>query len=73
MFRRKKDAGIQSIEYDLSKEKPILRCSICTGEKVFGFKDIATGKFREVGLITDDVQLARYMEICDISHVDKEY
>ena len=30
---------------------PVLRCSICTGEQVAGFRDNATGKFTDVMLI----------------------
>ena len=29
----------------------MLKCSICNGEQVAGFKDIHTGKFEEVMLI----------------------
>lgn len=45
MFKKKrKIAGT----YDCERQKPVLRCSICNGEQVAGFKDIHTGKFEEV-------------------------
>ena len=37
--------------YDSDTQKPVLRCSICTGEQVAGFVDNATGHFAEVQLI----------------------
>ena len=60
MFRKK----TAKETYDKENQKPIIRSSICTGEKVAGFKDIHTGKFTEVMLIKSDkdmkVFLARY-------------
>ena len=37
--------------YDKENKKPVLKCSICNGVQVAGFKDIHTGKFEEVMLI----------------------
>jgi len=37
--------------YDPEKQYPAIRCSICTGEKVAGFRDKAGGHFTEVMLI----------------------
>ena len=39
--------------YDKETSRPVLKCSICNGEQVAGFKDIHTGKFEEVMLIRD--------------------
>ncbi len=39
-------------KYDPAVLKPVIRASICTGEKTAGFKELATGRFREVMLIT---------------------
>jgi hypothetical protein len=45
LFHRKKEKkGFTG--YDPSICSPVLRCSICTGEQVAGFRDNATGKFR---------------------------
>ncbi len=46
-FRKKQEAH----PYDREKEKPVIRSSICTGEKVAGFRDLQTGKFTEMMLI----------------------
>ena len=47
MFGKKK----MSPSYDPTAQKPVLRCSICTGEQVAGFQDLHTGHFTEVQLI----------------------
>ena len=46
MLGRKKKT-LTKLEYDRENHRPILRCSICTGEQVAGFKNIHTG-FEEV-------------------------
>ena len=38
MLFMKKEKQIHS--YDKEKQIPVLRCSICTGEQVAGFKDL---------------------------------
>ena len=48
MFFRKK----KTKEYDKENKKPVLRCSICTGEQVAGFKDINSGVFEEEMMIS---------------------
>ena len=45
-FKKKETAG-----YDPAVQKPVLRCSICTGEQVAGFQDRRTGHVEEVQLI----------------------
>lgn len=46
------------------KQKPVLCMSVCTGEKVFGFRDIATGHVTEVACVRSEREyqalLARY-------------
>lgn len=52
---------IKKKTYDKVNQKPVVRSSICTGEKVAGFKDIHTGKFVDVMLIRDDKDLNEFM------------
>ena len=59
--------------YDHENQRPILRCSICTGEQVAGFKDIHTGKFEEVMLIRDERELREFMAQYGVSEVTREY
>lgn len=59
--------------YDKGNYKPVLKCSICNGEQVAGFKDIHTGKFEEVMLIRSQKDLEDFMHQYGISEVAKEY
>lgn len=58
MFGRKKNAAPA---FDGTGKTPVVRASICTGEKVAGYRDTATGKFVEVMLIRDDGDLRRFL------------
>lgn len=62
-----------AVTYDESTKKPVLRCSICNGEQVAGFKDIHTGKFEEVTLIRDGKELEEFMNLYGIKEISKEY
>ena len=54
--------------------KPVIRASICTGEKVAGFKDIRTGKIEEIMLIRSSEDLEKFKEIYEITEkISKEY
>ena len=44
-------------EYDKDSLIPVIRQSICTGEKVFGFEEIKTHRFHEIILIRNDRDL----------------
>ena len=59
MFFKKK---IQKKTYDPSQQKPVIKCSICNGEQVAGFQEIATGTFQEVTLIRDARDLNAFKE-----------
>ena len=59
--------------YDKNSKKPVLKCSICNGEQVAGFKDIHTGKFEEVTLIRNDRELEAFMNLYGIKEISKEY
>ena len=66
MFLKKKKQ--EQAEYDRDNWKPVLRCSICNGEQVAGFKHLHTGAFREEMLIQNDRE-SRY----GIDEIEKEY
>lgn len=59
--------------YDKDTYKPILKCSICNGEQVAGFKDIRTGKFEEVMLVREKKDLDDFMKRYGVSTISKEY
>jgi hypothetical protein len=56
LFKRKAPATVQPA-FDPEKLKPMIRCSICTGEKVAGFRHLEDGRFEEVMLIRDTEDL----------------
>lgn len=56
--------------YDRENLKPVIRSSICTGERVAGFKNIQTGKFSEVMLIRNGGDLQEFLDTYDISETD---
>lgn len=61
------------IEYDPERQKAVIKCSICNGEQVAGFKDKQTGHFKEVMLIKDSRDLDRFKEMYGLGEVIKEY
>lgn len=60
MFGRRK-RSVARIPYDKTGKVPVLRCSICTGEQVAGFRDSA-GHFEELLLIRNGEDLREFME-----------
>ena len=75
-FGRKKRRGTtlaEKIPFDPEKQIPVLRSSICTGEKVAGFKDLEGGHFTEVMLIRSPKDEQEFREIYGLESVKKEY
>lgn len=63
MFRKKR----KQCSFDRENLRPVIRSSICTGERVAGFKNIHTGKFSEVMLIRNDGDLEEFQDTYGIS------
>lgn len=70
VFRKKEK---QTKTYDRDKQIPVVRCSICTGEKVAGFKDVHTGKFEDIMLIRNDRDMEAFKKTYGVAEVKKEY
>ena len=70
MFGKKKRS---KKEFDSAIYHPVLKCSICTGEQVAGFKNKHTGKFEEVMLITDSRDLELFKKTYHLTELSKEY
>jgi hypothetical protein len=60
LFSRKTKKPEQT--YDPSVRKPVIRCSICTGEQVAGFRRLDTGAFEEVMLLKNADDLWKFKE-----------
>ena len=75
-FARKDRDGrelAEKIPFDPARQIAVLRSSICTGEKVAGFKDLEGGRFTEVMLIRSPKDEERFREIYGLESVKKEY
>ena len=69
MFRKK----TKKLQYDKENQIPVLKCSICNGEQVAGFKDIRTGKFEKVMFIRNQTDLDSFKELYGVENIGKEY
>lgn len=59
MFSFRKKAAPR---FDRAGKIPVIRSSICTGEKTAGYKDVKTGKYTEVMLIRGDRDLRDFLD-----------
>lgn len=65
---------ISAQTYDKSRQKPVIKASICNGEQIAGFKDLHTGKIEEVMLIKNPADLERFKKMYGIEdEIGKEY
>lgn len=71
MFKKK--ASHTQYNYDKETQKPILKCSICNGEQVAGFKNLQTGKFDEIMLVRSESDLQEFKERYGVGEITKEY
>ena len=71
-FLKKKKAA--STPYDPALKRPVIRCSICTGEQVAGFLRLDDGGFEEVKLIRNEADLRLFREQYNIvGSIEKIY
>lgn len=63
----------EKIPFNPELQTPVIKSSICTGEKVAGFKDKKTGHFVEVMVIRSDEEKKRFMNIYGIEQITTEY
>ena len=63
----------ETVPYDPERQIPVLKCSICTGERVAGFKDIETGHITEVMVIRSDDDLRYFRKHYGIDTLKEEY
>ena len=71
LFRRKAQTSL--VTYDPGAQKPVIKCSICNGEQIAGFKNRSTGEFAEVMLIRNQVDLDSFKKMYNLDEVSKEY
>lgn len=64
LFRKKKEQ--EQPLYDPALEEPVIRNSICTGERTAGFRNRTTGHFREYELIREESELKAFCARCGV-------
>lgn len=57
--------------FDPDAEEAAIRCSICTGEQVAGFRNRSTGHFREVTLLKTPKDLEDFKKDYGVSECKK--
>ena len=73
MFWKKQGKPEKQLDYDRENWRPVLKCSICNGERVAGFKNIRTGEFKEESFIRSDEELEAFKRRYGISEMKTEY
>lgn len=63
----------ETIPFDPEKQIAVIRSSICTGERVAGFKNKADGHFTEVMVLRSPREEQRFKEIYGLETVKTEY
>lgn len=61
------------VNFDPEKQYAVIRSSICTGEKVAGFRNKDDGHFTDVMLIRSPSDEQRFKEIYGIDKIKTEY
>ncbi len=69
LFGKKKEAEPETTAFDPAVYEPVIRSSICTGEKVACMRDRTTGKLQELMLIRTEEDLNTF---CRRYHVRAE-
>lgn len=72
MFWKKDKKETAKPDFNKEGKKPVIRASICTGEKVAGFRDEKTGHIEELMLITGDKDLEKFMLMYDVKREEIE-
>ena len=66
-FRKKSVHSSPSQEFDRNKMVPVIRSSICTGEKTAGFKNLETGRFEGIMLFRQEKDLQEFLDLYEVS------
>ena len=68
-----KKTNVQGPQFDPETQYAVIRSSICTGEKVAGFKNKTDGHFTEVMLIRSPAAEKEFKETYGIESIKVEY
>ena len=73
LFDKLRKSKQNKITYDPQEQKPVIRASICTGERVGGLKNLKTGGFTEIQLIESESDVEAFCRACGVESVETIY
>jgi hypothetical protein len=72
-FNRRQQSLKDAVPYDPETQRPVIRASICTGERAAGFKNKSDGRFTEVMLIRSVEDEELFKQTYHIDALETEY
>ena len=63
----------ETIPFDPARQTAVIRSSVCTGERVAGFRDTATGHFTEVLVLRTEEDLRFFRDTYRLTEIKTEY
>ena len=72
-FKHRSVSRFEVEPYDPTTQRAVIRCSICTGEKVAGFKSKIDGHFTEIMLIRNEKDIEKFKETYQVDTLTTEY
>ena len=70
-FRKKKNT--LTVDYDPAEQKPVIRCSICTGEQTACLNNLRNGRLTEIMLINNSADLEAFQAACGVHEIERVY
>ena len=72
-LKSKHKGNAELFPYDEAKDEAVIRCSICTGEQVAGFRSREDGNFVGVMVIQSEKDLENFKRLYRVDDVRKIY
>ena len=73
LWKKRTQSSAGDFKFDPETQYAVIRSSICTGEKVAGFKNKRDGHFTEVMVIRTATDEQRFKDLYGIDSVRTEY
>lgn len=73
LWKKRTQSSAEDFKFDPETQYAVIRSSICTGEKVAGFKNKRDGHFTEVMVISTAADEQRFKDLYGIDSVRTEY
>lgn len=70
---KREKARFENDSFDPETQYPAIRASVCTGEKVAGFRDKNGGRFTEVMLIRSQKDIDEFKRRYHVDNLPTEY